>query len=356
MRSRLDIGVDDRTVNAEVAVQLCQLAEQPLERIEGELRSQLPDWDAVWIPKAPAGSTTAYVAFNGNQYVVVVSGARFPFERDGIYDWLVGDFNVFEQVAWPFADEIDVGLPLAFKPNGGDAQARGKERPMVSRGTWAGLRELLELESASGQSLLDFLMVYCVERGRPLAFTGHGLGGGLVAPAALWLRRAVLARGAEPPPDWAVVTFGAPAVGNRAFADLFDSTIAHAWRYYNHLDIVPMVTSEAIAMSALFPHPAPQATDVRLRGRVTLARAFELFEGAVLAADAISRHYAFYSHTNVTRGALAVNAERQVFDVATQDAVAAWFAQAAEQHALARYHEWLRSPSDPCGAASHPPS
>jgi hypothetical protein len=65
--------------------------------------------------------------------------------------------------------------------------------------------------------------------GRPLLITGHSLGGALATLAAAHLPRALL------------YSFGAPRVGNRAFAHALDKHAERLHRYVNHRDPVPLL-------------------------------------------------------------------------------------------------------------------
>ncbi len=67
------------------------------------------------------------------------------------------------------------------------------------------------------------------ESGRPLLITGHSLGGALATLAAAHLPHSLL------------YSFGAPRVGNRAFAHAMDRHAERLHRYVNHRDPVPLL-------------------------------------------------------------------------------------------------------------------
>jgi hypothetical protein len=67
------------------------------------------------------------------------------------------------------------------------------------------------------------------ESGRPLLVTGHSLGGALATLTAAHLPRALL------------YSFGAPRVGNRAFAHALDHHAGRLHRYVNYRDPVPLL-------------------------------------------------------------------------------------------------------------------
>lgn len=69
----------------------------------------------------------------------------------------------------------------------------------------------------------------------PTLVLGHSMGGALAHLAALDLK---IEHGLS---DVKVYTFGAPRVGNAAFAEFFDSQVTEAWRFTHGRDIVPSV-------------------------------------------------------------------------------------------------------------------
>lgn len=67
-------------------------------------------------------------------------------------------------------------------------------------------------------------------RGKPIFFTGHSMGGSLATLASYEAARHWRQLGLGSAEDVAVTTFGAPRVGNSAFALRYDATVATHWR------------------------------------------------------------------------------------------------------------------------------
>ena len=85
------------------------------------------------------------------------------------------------------------------------------------------------------------------DRRQPIWVTGHSLGGGEAVLAAARFARLGL-------PITAVYTFGAPRVGNRAFARAANELLdGHLYRIVNDLDIVPRLPPTADAADAASP-------------------------------------------------------------------------------------------------------
>ena len=85
--------------------------------------------------------------------------------------------------------------------------------------------------------------------GTPAYIVGHSMGGALAQLAALDVRFAGAAARVH------VYTFGAPRIGNDAFADVVRAYTQEAWRFTHNRDIVPSVPlqARARARSSLAP-------------------------------------------------------------------------------------------------------
>jgi acetyl esterase/lipase len=81
------------------------------------------------------------------------------------------------------------------------------------------------IESLPYHELKNYTIVVC----------GHSLGGALATLCAAYLNAMRL----DNPIN--VVTFGSPRCGNDKFANIFDATIVHHYRFIHDNDVVPMV-------------------------------------------------------------------------------------------------------------------
>ncbi|MFP2907938.1 lipase family protein [Pyxidicoccus sp. 3LFB2] len=171
-------------------------------------------WSIVWGP-ATQGQDLVYVASNGaGQYAVVVRGTLFDRIEDVIQDKAVAT-----QEALPFSAPSFSGA-------------------MVSKGVvevWKNINAMVSSVPGSGTgSLLAFLGGLS---GSPsLLVTGHSLGGQMATVLAAWFQSTLTEVSSVLP-----LTFAAPTAGDPAFASCFDTVFSNARRYYNTLDVVPLL-------------------------------------------------------------------------------------------------------------------
>lgn len=90
------------------------------------------------------------------------------------------------------------------------------------------------------ESIKDAVFADC-DPTKKTVFCGHSLGGGLATLAALAYKLA------NPDADVSCITFGAPRIGNSAFAALFREHVGECSRFVTERDIVPV-------MSAIFEY------------------------------------------------------------------------------------------------------
>ena len=117
------IGASESSIQAELAARLAAIAYCKPDDIEAQVGQLGSQWDAVWVPKESVAGNFAYIAFNGEQYVVAIRGSVFVPLMDGFYDWLVLDFiDAFEhesQTVQPVRQRaagrlVRTSRPLAF--------------------------------------------------------------------------------------------------------------------------------------------------------------------------------------------------------------------------------------------------
>jgi hypothetical protein len=199
-----------------------ELAKQPLTRDK---------WTLAWGPAvykfalAELDDNMMYVvrdAANPAHLAIAVRGTN----AKAILDWLVEDFEVHEQVAWPY------GSP--------------PRRAKIAKGTSDGLRILQTMVPASGpapdQTLGQFLAAEATSRGAlQIDVTGHSLGGALSPTLTLWLADTRSSWDPSGASRLAVYPLAGPTAGNADFAAYSDSRIGAATdRLHNPLDVVPL--------------------------------------------------------------------------------------------------------------------
>lgn len=223
-----------------------QTARRTLRSVEHALRESpclKGEWEIVW---GPAMYRIPLTLFDENMMFVVRSRSE-PSKHVitirgtnpvSVMTWLVEDFNVYCQTAWPYIRDAH-GLP-----------------PKISRGTARGLQALQDLRPArgipgAGTSLYQFVASQAAAhsgRGATFIVTGHSLGGALAPALALWLADTRLTSDDPDAPAWdptgrssiEVVSFAGPSPGNREFARYYDSVLGKTTRrIWNSLDVVP---------------------------------------------------------------------------------------------------------------------
>jgi hypothetical protein len=168
------------------------------------------------------GNTQVYVAQNNSSIIVSFRGSQAPTTLDGLKDWLLTNANNY--------------LVLPEGQIGTDFAAAGVGA-RYHRGFMEALHEIWEplLKSVNK----------AVEAGdRPLWVTGHSLGGALALLAAWRLQRNFVT-------VHAVITFGAPMVGNDTAARVFEQEFAgKIFRYVNLEDPVPLLPSVSLVANS----------------------------------------------------------------------------------------------------------
>ena len=196
-------------------------------------QSQMGKWEIAWGPAVVQLTTDCfavnaiYVAHSLDRpswYVISVAGTN----PSSLFDWLVEDLLVREQVPWIYA--------LLSAP---DAK--------ISLGTAVGLVILQNAKPSgdrphAGQGLRHFLS------GLPsgqieLNVTGHSSGGALAPTLALWLKDIQWFWNPAGNVEITAMPSAGPSAGNRAFAHYSDQTLATI-RFVNALDVTPHAWNE----------------------------------------------------------------------------------------------------------------
>ena len=89
----------------------------------------------------------------------------------------------------------------------------------------------------SARGVLNYKIKSCVEKNKPIIFTGHSLGGAVATIGSLIYSYKFFNY------DISCITFGSPRVGCHSFADVFDRKIENSLRFVNDNDPVPCIPS-----------------------------------------------------------------------------------------------------------------
>jgi hypothetical protein len=174
---------------------------------------------------------------------------------------------------------------------------------MIAQGASNGLDDLTSLVDSHGVSMSSFLESVLTS-GTSLTVTGHSLGGNLATVLAPWIYYTLKNAGKTVPP-MSVYTFAAPAAGNQAFANDYDTLFGgSSWRYQLQNDIIPMfpMPGQILIVSMWYsPAPLASALSVQYQGyTVTLQEAYFLISGAIGVSE--YSYGSYYTQTNQKQG------------------------------------------------------
>ena len=311
-----------RAIGDAVAMQLSAMAYCSLTNdFTSTLGSRLTEWKVVWEPKKAVNGNWSCIVYNNVQYVLVLRGRPLNFSKASFDNWLEDELDVLDQMEWPFATNSTQNL-------------------RVSKGCWNALQDILSLENAAGEGILGFLKKNAFEKDKFLCVTGHGLGGSLATVTAHRIHYELLSEGYRIPDVFSVLTFGAPTVWNKPFADDFDRIFPKSWRYINPLDIIPYMAHQVERLTDFYTFPAPEADRIPIIENIACLG--DIFDAV---ADLIEKcqedENSCYAPVNTERGTVILNREGQIFPVKALREMDQWFEQAQHQHDHRHYLQWL---------------
>jgi hypothetical protein len=185
-------------------------------------------WKCVWGPcfdQIIAIDALAFVAQNeqSNEYALVIRGTT----PTSFTDW---DFDVD---TWPMVP-VSPSIPV--------------DGAMTATGTMDMFQKVLLLVG-SGKTILQYFQ--SLDPAPQQVFvTGHSLGGTLTALMAAYLRFQLPSLPVQP------YSFAGFTPGNQSLANYLDSIFGNgpAWRYYNNLDVAPVVWTSLSAVQDLYSY------------------------------------------------------------------------------------------------------
>jgi triacylglycerol lipase len=291
---------------------------------QAQLDKYLPGWKLIWNPQA-IGGNYAFVATDGDKYVLAIRGSLLSFTEDAFNNWIYHDLNVAVQDSWPYC-------------------SAGKAK--ISQGSYIGWQNIGKMKDrVSGKPLWDFLSENVADE-KPLILTGHSLGGNLAIVYASYIWAKFNETG-KPKKNINVITFAAPAAGNKSFAADFDQKFPAAIRIENSNDIVAKFpcTDKLKNLGALFINgPSASAIDIGYEKINTkLSAAFTVISTGLDLLE-FTTSFSGYSHTsgNGKQINIALSGKNN------GNTASAWFAEAGFQHSMERYAAALGAPVIKC--------
>ena len=282
----------------------------------------LPGWKIVWSPVA-VGGNYAYVATDGNIFAIAVRGTLLEFSWDAFQNWFYHDLDITSVEAWGYASNT--------------------EKAKIARGSFTGWRNICLLKDIkTGKTLKEFLEAE-TNTNTPILITGHSLGGNLASVYASYISQE-FKNSKKERKNINVITFGAPAAGNKAFATDFDAKFPDALRFENNNDPAPKFpcSGEIAEMKNLFS-TNPSATDITVGYKeytVTLDKVFGMLNAVLVLNDLKNGGgYAQPKGKSISIPLSGNNINNTIED---------WLNEAAYQHFIEQYATALDAPVVDC--------
>jgi len=287
-----------------------------------QLDKYLPGWKVVWDPVAVRGNH-AFVALNGETYVIAFRGSLISFTEDAFNNWIYNDLNVASQEHWPYSKDA---------------------KTSISTGSYIAWQNLEQMkDKTTGKTLWTFLSENASDKF--LVLTGHSLGGNLATVYASYLQYKLTE--ARLKNNVKVITFAAPAPGNNYFANEFNTNFPDAVRIENSNDIVPKFPcSNRIRKLANLYAPLPSADTIQVGYKnitTSLSNVFSLM-GTTLDVLEFKKDFYGYSHTCGDGNVITIPLSGKN---STNHPVS-WFAEAGYQHGVAQYAAAMGAPVIDC--------
>ncbi len=287
-----------------------------------KIAQYLPGWSVTW--SGSSASNYAFAATDGYHTAVAIRGSLMAFDEHALDNWLYQDMHIIEQVSWPYA-------------------ADGK-KAVVSKGaydSWNNINKIKDKDS--GLTLWDYLLK--TDPQKPVHFTGHSLGGNIATTYASYAA-ARFKKDNHPRSNLNVITFAAPAIGNKAFADDFNATFPQSVRVENRNDLVPKFpcTSRIDELTDLFDKgPSAKAIEVGYKSlTVKLSTAFSAMSTTLSLLSLKGNDD--YVCTNGKGQCITIPLSGRY----KENDVTNWFGEAAYQHGIAQYAKQLGAPVITC--------
>ena len=290
---------------------------------EKQISQHMPGWKIVWNP-APVGGIYAFVASDGTNYAIAVRGSLIEFSWDAFDNWIYKDLNVASQESWPYAN------------------TSGAE---ISQGAYDGWQNMNKLvDTTSGKNLWQFLEAN-VKDENPVLVTGHSLGGNLATAfgSYLWFK---YKEAGHVKNNISIITFAAPATGNKVFAEDFNSKFPGSLRIENSNDIVPKFPcSDKMATLGELYSSGPRASEISVGYKNATVKLNTVFDMLSLAQTVLDFKNSSYCQTNSEGKLITIKLSGKN----NTNTIENWLAEAGYQHGIVQYATALDAPVIVCG-------
>ncbi|MFI5131551.1 MAG: lipase family protein [Chitinophagales bacterium] len=289
-----------------------------------QLYKFLPGWKVIWNPAA-VGGNHAFVATNGSVNVIAFRGSLINFSEDALNNWIFHDLNVGSQEPWPYSN--------TSKAN-------------ISTGSYIAWQNVEKMKDKSTGKTLWVYLSENVPENAALFLTGHSLGGNLATVYASYLSWK-FNEVKRPRTNINVITFAAPAPGNKSFAMDFNSVFPLAIRFENTNDIVPKFPcSSSIRKLGSLYSPLPSADTIQIGYKNITTSLGNVFSLMGTALDLLELKSDFYGYEHTCSDGKLITIPLSGKNITNHPV--SWFAEAGYQHGMAQYAAALGAPVIDC--------
>lgn len=292
---------------------------------EAATTQYLPGWSLLW-EGAEINGNHALIAGKAGTYALAIRGSLLNFSWAAFQNWVYQDLHVTSKERWPYT--------------------RDSVNARVSAGAYSGWQNLRAMTGKQdGRKLVQVLDSLLDQQNR-LLITGHSLGGNLATVFGVWFTHYRHASG-HTTDQVQLITFAAPAAGNRAFAEAVDQQFPDGIRIENQFDIVPKFPTAAgfQALGRLFTDSL-NASDIRVGYKNVETPLSDVFTGIGSVFTLLELTSSFSPY--VQPGGEGKQVTMPLSGNKTDNPLLDWLNEAAVQHSIAQYCRYEKVPVIPC--------
>jgi triacylglycerol lipase len=185
------------------------------KNITAHIDSLMPQFKVVFLPKEVNGNFAFIIQKkNTEQYSLIIRGSVMDVTETGYQNFILQDFNIFNMHKWDYTDSV--------------------KEAYIADGMYLGFKNLLQLNDTTTQLSIVNFIENKIPSTASLVISGHSLGGNLATVMASYLKKELKNSVKN---NMQLITFGAPAAGNKEFVVDLENKFPNAQRYAIDKDI-----------------------------------------------------------------------------------------------------------------------